>query len=135
MKITLCGSLKFFGEMGEIKKELERKGHEVHLPIKVSDTNYNDKPIEKGAENIKNHNLIKKHYSEIVNSDAILIINLDKNGIKNYIGGNSFLEMGFAHVNNKKIFVFNPLPKNLNYAEEMMGMSPVIINGNLNLIK
>lgn len=135
MKITLCGGLRFFDEMEKIKKELEKKGHEVHMPVKVEGTDYNNKTIEKGVENIQRYNLIRKHYSQIISSEAILVINLDKNGIKNYVGGNSFLEMGFAYINNKKIFVLNPLPKDLNYAEEMIAMSPIIINNNLNLIK
>lgn len=37
----------------------------------------------------------------ICGSDAILVLNYDKKGIKNYIGGNTLMEMGFAHVHDK----------------------------------
>ncbi|MEK6937734.1 MAG: hypothetical protein AABX04_01690 [Nanoarchaeota archaeon] len=47
---------------------------------------------------------IRNYWKVIQEADAVLIANFDKKGIKNHIGGNSFLEMGFAHVLNKKIF-------------------------------
>ena len=55
----------------------------------------------------------------IQKSDAILVLNLTKNGIENYIGGNTFLEMGFAHVLEKKIFVYNKLP-DVGYKDEIL---------------
>jgi predicted RNA-binding protein with PUA domain len=65
--------------------------------------------------------------------DAILILNLEKNGIKGYIGGNTFLEMGFAHVLNKKIFLLNPISE-MGYEDEIVAMKPVILNGDLDKI-
>ena len=38
-------------------------------------------------------------------ADAVLVLNYDKKGIKNYIGGNTLMEIGFAHVLNQKIFL------------------------------
>ncbi len=67
-------------------------------------------------------------------SDCVLIVNQEKRGVKNYIGGNTFLEMGYAFALGKPIFVLNPLPE-LPYITEMNGMQPVIINGNLTKIK
>lgn len=80
--------------------------------------------------------LINKHYREVGTSDAILVINKDKNGIKNYIGGNSFLEMGFAYVLGKKIYVLNPLPeKLLIFYQELVAMRPIVLDGDLTKIK
>ena len=135
MRIVICGSLRFFNEMNKIRFDLENSGHEVILPVNIEGTNYENKSVEQGVKNIKNYDLINKHYKEIINSDGILVLNLDKGGIKNYIGGNSFLEMGFAYVNNKKIFLFNESPQGLNYCEEILGMDPIILNGDLNKIK
>ncbi|HOK35473.1 MAG TPA: hypothetical protein PLL80_01600 [Candidatus Pacearchaeota archaeon] len=39
------------------------------------------------------------------NADAILVVNIDKKGIKNYIGGNAFLEIGFTHILDKRILI------------------------------
>ena len=62
-------------------------------------------------------------------------MNLDKHGVKNYIGGNTFLEMGFAHVLNQKIFLLNPIPDMPYYKTEITAMKPVIIDCDLNRIK
>jgi predicted RNA-binding protein with PUA domain len=62
-----------------------------------------------------------------------LVVNEDLNGIKGYIGGNSFLEMGFAHVLNKKIFLLNPISE-MGYEDEIVAMKPVILNGDLDKI-
>lgn len=51
-----------------------------------------------------------------------------------YIGGNSFLEMGFAHVLNKEIFLLNKIPESL-FKDELVAMQPVILGGDLSKIK
>ena len=61
-------------------------------------------------------------------------MNLDKDGKKNYIGGATFLELYEAFKNEKKIFLYNPIPEGLLF-DEIQGFSPVIINGNLDLVK
>jgi len=68
-------------------------------------------------------------------ADAVVVLNLDKHGIANYIGGNTFLEIGFAHVLNQKIFLLNPIPDIQFYKTEIEAMKPVILNGDLSLIK
>ncbi len=89
-----------------------------------------------GAQRKIDHDLIRKYYNEIVQGDAILVINKDKKDVKNYIGGNSFLEMGFAYVLGKKIFVLNPLPKDLALIyQELIAMQPIIISGDFKKIK
>ena len=59
---------------------------------------------------IKN-DVIRDYYQKIDKSDCILVLNLTKNGIENYIGGNTFLEIGFAHVLGKKIYLYNNIPQ------------------------
>lgn len=66
--------------------------------------------------------------------NVILVLNLDKKGISNYIGGNTFLEMGFAHVLNKTIYLYNNIPDIL-YTDEINTMKPIIIGGDLLKIK
>ncbi|MDD4412647.1 MAG: hypothetical protein PHR00_03300 [Patescibacteria group bacterium] len=77
---------------------------------------------------------IKWYYNAIQNSDAILVLNFDKNGIKNYVGGNTLMEIGFAHVNNKKIFLINPIPEELSYADEIKAMADIVLDGDLQKI-
>jgi nucleoside 2-deoxyribosyltransferase len=77
--------------------------------------------------------LIKRYYNKINEADAILVLNIEKKGIANYIGGNTFLEMGFAYVLNKKIYLFNNIPE-LSYKDEMVAMQPLILNGDFSKI-
>jgi hypothetical protein len=78
--------------------------------------------------------LINMHWHKILKCDCILVANYEKKGIPGYVGGNTFLEMGFAFVTGKPIFMLNPLPE-MGYSSEMQGMQPIVINGDLRMIK
>lgn len=112
-------------------------GHVVELPeftkdyAKMQDLNH---VASESANNKIEHDLIKRHFNKIKDGDAILVINEDKNNKVNYIGGNSFLEMGFAHVLNKKIFLLNPIPES-SYKDEIVAMKPIILDGDLKKIE
>lgn len=80
------------------------------------------------------HDLIRRHFNLIIQSDCVLIANYMKKGVENYIGGNTFLEMGFAFVLGKPLFVINPLPE-LPYITEIQGMRPYILDNDLSKIK
>jgi len=78
--------------------------------------------------------MLKKDGEIIKNNDAILVLNFEKNGTPNYIGGATFLEMFRCFDSNKKIFLYNPIPNNI-LKDEIEGMNPIIINGDLSLVK
>lgn len=77
------------------------------------------------------HDAMREHWSVIQHSDAVLVLNYDKHGIAGYIGGNSFLEMGFAYMLHKPLYLLNPIPKMPYYETEIIAMKPVVINGDL----
>ena len=136
MKITVCGSMAFAKEMMITKDQLEKLGHICFIP--ESTDNYAEGRMEKvsGSESAERkiaNNFIRKHYKLITNSDAILVLNYDKKGVKNYVGGNSLMEMGFAHVHNKKVFLLNPAPE-LSYTDEINAMTDMVVNGDLHKI-
>lgn len=143
MRITICASLDFTYEIKKVADQLSEQGHEITIP-KTSEMILNGEVSleqikrEKEAGQISNrakkYKVIKYYFEKIKEADAILVLNYDKKGIKNYIGGNVFLEMGFAYVLDKKIFLYNPIPE-VSYKEEIKTMEPVILNGNLDLIK
>ena len=133
MKIVVCGSMSSAVQMLDAEKELLQNNHEVVLPKHTKE--YAEKVLaeETSHESTKNkieHDLIRDYFEKIKNADAILIVNIDKKGIRNYIGGNSFLEMGFAHCLNKTIFILNDIPEMI-YTDEILAMQPVILNGDL----
>lgn len=130
--------MSFSKEMLDTQKILEEKGHICFLPEHVLE--YADNKIAKiggseGARRKIKYDLIRKHYQLIQNSDAILVLNYTKKDIVNYVGGNSFLEMGYAYVLNKKIFLLNPIPEMESIKQEMEAVQPIILNGDLNAIQ
>lgn len=141
MKITICGSVTFMTEMENHKKELEQLGfEEAFIPEGFGSTELSAREIkdrltlQEDSQRKIDHDLIRRHFNLIIKSDCILVANYEKKGIENYIGGNTFLEMGYAFVLGKPIFVLNPLP-DTSYITELNGMQPIIINGNLAKIK
>jgi len=138
MKIVICGSMLFSKEMMEVAKELERCGHGVTTPHNAdkyaSEVLKMELSSSESIENKIKDDLIKDYFYKIKNADADLILNIEKNGIDGYIGGNSFLEMAFAHVLDKKIYLYNDIPK-MSYTDEIIAMQPIIINQNLSKIK
>ncbi|MBD9239396.1 MAG: hypothetical protein EGQ57_02635 [Alphaproteobacteria bacterium] len=76
-----------------------------------------------------------KHSEEVIhNIDAVLVLNFEKNGVDNYVGGATFLEMYDALRLGKKIYMLNDIPKGL-LEDEIIGFKPVIIHGDLSKIK
>jgi predicted RND superfamily exporter protein len=137
MKIVICGSMKFSKEMLKIKEKLNSLGlNDVVVPRDADKYASNQLAEENSYESIKNkieEDLIRSHYEEIKNADAVLIVNYDKNGLANYIGGNSFLEAAFAHVLKKKLYLLFEIP-NMSYSDELKAMQPIILNNDLSKI-
>lgn len=147
MKITICGSIAFYDEMLSVKKQLEEMACEVKLPpSEVKDKEGNMIPakdyykIRKTAGDNeqwvwdRKEEAVRWHFDKIVWSDAILVTNYDKNNVKGYVGGNTLMEIGLAFFLKKKIYLLNQIPE-LSYKEELLGVKPTVIYGNLNKIK
>lgn len=140
MTITIVGSSRFAKQMYEHKLLLEKLGHNVnlheHYIAQAKDEMEDPTLMSKREHGLhkKEHDYIRYHYEEILNSDAILVLNFDKNGIKNYIGGNTLIEIAQAYVHNKKVFLLNPIP-DLSYTDEIIAMDPIVINGDLKKIR
>ncbi|MBU2028667.1 hypothetical protein KJ761_02120 [Patescibacteria group bacterium] len=144
MKITICGSISSSKKMIEIVNELPRFGHTYELPYSTRRIMNRELTLAEYLEEVKingdkkfiketNIDVIKEHFEFIKNSDAILVVNIDKNDIKNYIGGNVLMEIGFAYILEKKIFLLNQVPQ-MGYTDEILAMQAVVINGDLNKI-
>lgn len=137
MKISICASMVFTEKMLEIKKELEKLGHEVFVSgfaeAYIGKTEKEKEELTLFHKNEKD--VIREFWEKIKKSDAVLVLNYDRRGIKNYIGGNTLMEIGFAHVLNKKIFLMNPVPEIEYYKSEIEATKPIVINGDLSKIK
>jgi len=75
--------------------------------------------------------LIREHFSEIEKCDAILVMNYEKHGKKNYIGPNVLMEMSTAFYLNKPIYVLNGLPEDSPLIDEVLGLEPVFLYGDI----
>ena len=134
MKILIICSKSFYPEIKEIKKKLEKKGHEISLP-----NSYEDSGAEERAWNLGIHSEFKKRMfnqsrNTIEQMDAVLCLNFDKGKMKNYIGGATFLELYEAFMNNKKIYLYHDIPEGMLF-DEISGFDPIIINEDLGMIK
>jgi hypothetical protein len=141
MKVYVLGSNSFVKEMVGCKNQLCDLGYDGWIHQDYED-HVNGKTVAfiegalpgESAEFKRAHDYIRQHYAHILQSDAILIVNLEKKGIKNYIGGNCLMEMGMAYVNNKKIFLLNDIPTGASYIDEIIAMDPICLKGNLSAI-
>lgn len=129
--------MQFTEKMLEFKEKLNQLGHEafvtdLHVPF-IGKTDEEKEKIKIDQKN--NKDAIREFWNMMQGADAVLVLNLDKNGIKNYIGGNTLMEIGFAHVLNQKIFLLNPIPEITFYNTEIEAMKPTILNGDLSLVK
>ena len=136
MRIAICSRLSFAKEMIETKKKLEAMGHTPLVSnftedfIGVSD----EQKQAMNQQSFREKDVIREFYKKIQTCDAILVLNYAKKGIENYIGGNTLMEIGFAHVHYKKIFLMNPIPEIPLYKAEIEGVDPTIIHGDLSQI-
>ncbi len=142
MKITICGSSAFKEQMLEYRDKIFAMGHEaiVHPDYEAFVKGEKQEIWNQisGGEHYqakKAQGYIKWYYDAICSSDGILVLNFDKKGIKNYVGGNTLMEIGFAHVNNKKIFLLNSVPEEVSYADEIKAMFDVSLEGDFEKLK
>lgn len=137
MKIVICGSMQYVEQQIEARNKLVEFGHDAHVtefaqPM-VGKTDEEKEEMKLHQKN--NLDAIKEHWNLMQGADAILVVNMDKHDIPNYIGGNTLMEIGFAHVMNQKIFLLNPIPDISFYKTEIEAVKPVILNGDLSKIK
>jgi hypothetical protein len=136
MKVGVAGSMQFTERMLELCEQLETLGHQVFMskfaPYFAGKTDEQKEKIKLHQKNKKD--AIREFWKPMQDADALLVANYDKSGVKNYIGGNAFLEMGFAHVLNQKIYLLYPIPRMPYYETEIIAMQPIVINGDLSKI-
>lgn len=133
-------STSFYDKIEPIKDDLENKGYLLKMP------NCYDEPVtsddHKKMTDEEYKEFFKRMYYEsrsaISEVDAVLVLNYSKvknnEEYSNYIGASTFLEMYEAFMQNKKIYMLNDYPDNM-LLDEIKGFAPIVLNGNLDLIK
>ena len=136
MKIFIACSKHFYHKIPEIKNELEMEGYEITLPNSYEEP-FKEEEIKKKSleEHVQfKQEMMKLHEPKIKENDAILVLNFEKNKQPNYIGGGTFMEIVKAWELEKGIYLYNPIPNNI-FTDELIGINPIIIKGDLTKIK
>jgi hypothetical protein len=148
--IVLAGSMFFMDKMTAVANDLESLGFSVTCPELTEEekktgantfTGYVDYlgDVEKVSPDDpvwKMKGEAIREYKKVIDvCDALLICNFDKGEKKNYIGANSFIEMGYGFFINKPIFILQGPPYADSKIEEVLGMTPIFLYGNLGKIK
>ena len=140
MKVLVVCSTSFYDKVENVKNGLEKNGHFVYLPNCYDDpvTNEDNKLMSDEEYLDFFRSMYYESRDKIAEVDAILVLNYTKvkNGVSldNNIGASTFLEMYEAFMNGKKIFMMNDYPDNMLY-DEIKGFGPIIIKGNVDLVK
>lgn len=135
MKIFVICSKAFYDRIPAVKAVLEKGGHEITLPNCFDDPGTEARYREMGA---KDHSAWKagmlRHSQQVIGDvDAVLVLNFEKNGQQNYIGGATFLEMYDAFRLGKKIYLYNDIPDGL-LRDEIAGFEPTLLHRDLKLV-
>jgi len=133
MKILIICSKAFYDKIADIKQQLERNGHTIELP-----NCYDNPEMEASVRGTSEHSkfkaeMFRKSEKTISNMDAVLVLNFEKKGQANYIGGATFLEMYDAFRLGKKIYLYNNIPEGI-LKDEIIGFAPVLLNGDISKI-
>src|SRR4051812_40750420 len=107
MKIYIAASKSAYDKIPHIKAELERAGHEITFPNGYGEPRAESKFQSLSPEEYANWKagMIRHDGVVIAAHDAVLVLNFEKHGQPNYIGGAVFLEMFKAFDLGKKIFL------------------------------
>jgi hypothetical protein len=136
VRIVICCSIAVASAATAAADALWAQGHDVVLPRGIVDEHLRGRTEiaveEKAADKIE-HDLIRGYYEEIKAADAVLVVNPELRGIPGYIGGNTLIEMAFAHVLRVPLFCLHPLPE-MSYSAELQAMEPSVLKGDLWLL-
>lgn len=137
--ITICSSAAFYKQAVDIQDQLGKLGCDVVVPITATrmkeandfDVSHYKTWFSDAADYHKKAQLMRRHFAEIEKGDAILVLNYAKHGVENYIGGNVLMEMSLAFWLGKPIFIQNEIPEESAFEEEIRGMEPIVLHGDV----
>ena len=140
--ITICSSANFYKQVVDIEAELKNMGFDVIIPYTAGvmkqsgdyDVSHYKTWFGDKDDYHKKTDLMLKHFDKIADGDAILVVNNEKHGVANYIGGNVLMEMAIALYLKKPIFLFNEVPNASPFLEEIVGMFPVLLHGDISAL-
>jgi hypothetical protein len=137
--IAICASASTYDRVIPLSDELLSIGLHVALPamaetMKTEGRANEEARIDWTARSdgyTYKEKLMRDHFALIARSDAILVANYEKNGKPDYIGGNVLMEMTVAFYLKKPIFILNSASQDSPLIDEIMGVRPVFLHGDI----
>ena len=97
--IALCGSRCFFGHMLELQKSLARRGVASSLPLLYEEGDDPAQHARRWVERIRSPE-----------TRALLVVNLEKYGVPDYVGPHVLAEVGLATAEHKPVYLLGGIP-------------------------
>lgn len=127
--VVICGSMSALGTMHRIAQALRHEG----VPALVPDTDDaahwdlaspQDLLTLKRVASITHLKRVKAQRTA-----AVLAVNLDRHGVHDYIGPNTFAELALGFAHGKRLYVWQDIPEQ--YNEELEAWGAVSLDGRL----
>lgn len=143
LNLAICSSASFYSKVIALSYDLEKMGVNVILPktaakMKAEGRENDEAKTDWSKTSVGYHGkaqLIREHFDEIARSDAILVTNYEKHGQANYIGPNVLMEMAIAFYLKKTIYILNGKPINSPLIDEILGLEPIFLDGDIDKLK
>ena len=140
--ITICSGAAFYRQAIDIQDQLSKLGLKLSYPptttrMKESgdfDVSHYKTWFADANNYHKKAQLMRTHFAEVEKGDAILVLNYEKHGVQNFIGGNVLMEMSLAFWLNKPIFIINEVPEDSAFEEEIRGTEPILLHGGVSTL-
>ena len=137
--ITLCSSASMYEKLIQMERDLVRLGFKALVPVSARKMEQAGDFSLKGekawmkdpSQFFQKTALMDAHFKKVEEGDAILVVNLDKGGIKGYIGGNVLMEMMLAYWLKKPIYIWKNIDREHPFYEEILGINPIFLNEDL----
>jgi hypothetical protein len=120
--VVVCGSMKNLDLMTKIGAALKQSGLDVITP----------EPDERsGVSTATKRAASRRHMGHIRHrrTAAVLVVNVDRPGANNYVGPNSFAEIGVAFADDRRVFLLQGMPEC--YEDELVAWGVECLNGDL----
>jgi hypothetical protein len=132
MRIVLCGSMSAMPTMEQLQDELATDGIDALVPR--PDSHYATHLTSAVAAQVK-RKASYEHIRKIKDSKTrgILVVNIDREGVRDYIGPNSFAEIVIAFAEGREIYLFQGMPSI--YREELIAWGAQCLYGDLKALK
>ena len=127
-RVVLCGSMTFYGEMIRVQHRLDKLSVPVSLPD-AEDERIMALGIDQYERFKRRVSLAHMRRVRHRSTFGILVLNLDKRGVADYIGPSTFAEIAMATAFSKRVYLLGSCPES--YADELAAWGAVALDGRL----